>query len=143
MRRCLFFALAFWFVSGTGSLFASGQPLESATYDTISNQVVRPFFRALKEGDVGTIKRLISKKMYEERKTLLEENPEYGAFLRRFYKDAQIVPGRAVLSGRAIRFEVNLQYPGGRGDVVPLRLEMDAGPAGNGGTGMGWKVTEW
>jgi len=143
MRRCLFFALAFWLVSGSGSLFAVDQPLERAAYDTLTNQVIRPFFLALKEGDIETIKRLISKKMYEERKTLLEDNPEYGAFLRRCYKGAEIVPGKAVQSGRGVRFEVSLEYPEGRRDVVPLRIEMEAGPAGNGGTGMGWKVTEW
>ena len=45
-------------------------------------------FQAMKDGDVATIQKYCSGQMLSEYKTLFEQNQDYPAFLRNFYKGA-------------------------------------------------------
>ena len=58
--------------------FLYGQ--EPEIMDTVSS-----YSQALKSGDIGKIKQLITGKFYETNRVLLEENPNYPSFLRKHY----------------------------------------------------------
>ena len=57
-------------------------------YESLLSKSLRPFFRALKKGDIDTIKKYISGDFYEKSKVLLEQNKGYPKFLRNYYKNA-------------------------------------------------------
>lgn len=138
MKR--FILLLLFLLLTTGISWGEEQVLDTATYNLISNRLIQPFLTALKAGDVNSIKGFISKQMYEDRKTLLEENPEYGAFLRKVYDGVKFYPGKAVMTDKGIQFEVNMEYPGGGREVRLFQLKEDAGPFND--PGIGWKVDE-
>jgi hypothetical protein len=52
-------------------------------------------FGALRNGDVQTIKLYLSDQEYGRRKVLFEQNYEYPAFLRNFYRGAAVRVGRS------------------------------------------------
>ena len=53
------------------------------------NDTVLSYFQALKNGDIETIKDLITGEMYEKRKVLLEQNENYSEFLKKVYQEAE------------------------------------------------------
>src|SRR5512147_1757621 len=58
-------------------------PVDSATRIQSTFAIV---FQALQSGDVQTLKSHMAGHMYEQYKVLLEQNSEYPAFLRNFYR---------------------------------------------------------
>ena len=66
-----------------GLSFARGPERSQKSIEEIVNNVVRPFFVALKNGDIVTLKRLMTKDLYEDRKVLFEQNKEYPKFFKK------------------------------------------------------------
>lgn len=66
---------------------------------------VKAYFRALKTGDVDALKPYLPDEVYNKHKALLENNKEYPAFLRNYYKDikygvsdVQVIDGEVTVS---------------------------------------------
>lgn len=52
--------------------------------------VVRQYFSALKEGDIPSLRAVMSDSYYTKRKTLLERNAGYADFLVENYRDVEV-----------------------------------------------------
>jgi hypothetical protein len=77
----------------------------------IQEQVLMPFFNALKNGNIEIIKKHLSPELYSKYRVLLEENMEYAEFLRDYYKDIhlEIVNAKAASRGEGIVFAVSFE----------------------------------
>lgn len=85
-------------------------------------------FDALRNGDVKTIKSYLSAEEYAQHKVLFEQNKEYPAFLRNFYRGATLRVGQidSVLSARDdVIAEFIVDFPGGDTTVTRMRLHRD------------------
>jgi hypothetical protein len=105
-----------------------GQAQEIALTDPevvkIRQNVLLPYFEALKGGDVAALGRYISLDLYERNRVLFEENLEYPAFLRNYYKDIsfKVVDAESCSSGAGILFHVSFDYATGYSSVHELKL---------------------
>jgi hypothetical protein len=128
MRMSLVFLLAAMVLAGS-----PGQAQEVALADpqlvTIRHQVLLPFLEALKNGDVSEIKRHMSLELYERNRVLLDENMEYPAFLRNYYKDIsfRVVKAEKDLAGEGIVFHVSFDSTGGDSSIHELKLSKEQG----------------
>jgi hypothetical protein len=126
MKMSLVFLLAAMVLAGS-----PGQAQESALTDpqlvTIKDQVLLPFFEALKNGDVSAIKRHMSLELYERNRVLLDENMEYPAFLRDYYKDIsfRVVKAERDLRGEDIIFHVSFDSTGGDSSIHEWKLSKE------------------
>ena len=117
------------FILATMMLFANpGQAKEVAlsepTVLAIQEQVLLPFFEALKTGDIIVIKEHMSRDLYAKNRVLLDENREYPSFLRDYYKDItfRILGAEEIFPGEAILFYVSFDYAGGNNSIHELKL---------------------
>jgi hypothetical protein len=126
MKMNLAFLLAAVVLVGT-----PGQAQEVALTDpqlvTIREQVLLPFFEALKNGDVSIIKEHMSRDLYARNRVLLDENREYPAFLRNYYKDIsfRVVKAERNFSSEVITFHVSFDYTGGNSTIHELKLSRE------------------
>lgn len=93
--------------------FAKEPKLSQKSIEEIVNKIARPFFVALKNGDIKTLKKLITKDMYEEKKVLFEQNKEYPNFLRSHYRDADFIIVSANETGNNILVNTVITYSDG------------------------------
>jgi hypothetical protein len=93
-------------------------------------------FQAMKDGDVATIEQYSSGHMSSEYKKLLEQNRDYPAFLRNFYKGATFsIAGVTPAPDGDIVVDVAIQLRGGSKSIMRLNAKrFDGDPAQ-------WKVT--
>ena len=103
-------------------LYAEKLPMSDDLYDDLLNELVLPFFRALKAGDVDSIKRYISADMYESKQTLLEQNTEYPEFLRNYYQGVEFYVENIAEKGAYIIVYITIEYP--NGDYGSARLYL-------------------
>jgi hypothetical protein len=70
---------------------ASAQQLQ-ATDPTVAQatDIVVRVFKALKKGDIQTIRHYMSPELYEQYRVLFEQNTEYPAFLRKYYQGTEL-----------------------------------------------------
>ena len=93
-------------------------------------------FQAMKDGDVSVIEQYSSGQMSSEYKKLLEQNQDYPAFLRNFYKGAtfSIANVTPTPDGNMV-VDVVIQLSGGSKSITRLNVKrFDGAPAQ-------WKVT--
>ena len=102
--------------------FAKEPKLSQKSIEGIVNKIVRPYFIALKNGDTKTLKKLMAKDMYEEKKVLFEENKEYPNFLRRLYRDTDFIIVSANEKGNNILVNTVIKYSDGRQNQTKLYL---------------------
>jgi hypothetical protein len=107
---CFYFSLS----------FAQGPTLAQKSVDQIVDNIVRPYLAALKNGDVKTLKTLMAKDLYEERKALIEQNTEYPNFLRRIYQDADFSVSSANAEANDILVDVVIKHSDGRENQIKL-----------------------
>jgi hypothetical protein len=76
----------------------------------IQEQVLMPFFNALKSGNIEIIKKHISPELYARYRVLLDENRQYPQFLRDYYKDIsfRVVKAKAASQVEGIVFAVSM-----------------------------------
>jgi len=98
------------------------------------DECVVQYFEASKNGDIGRMKQLIAGSFYDQRKTLLEKNTTYPAFLRKYYDDAhlQITNVREDPGGWVV--ELRIKFADGTVDSSKFLLRKDAS-----GT---WKIVQ-
>jgi len=112
--------------------------------EEIQNKTLRPFFNALKNGNVEQIKRFFSGKMYSEYRLLLEENKGYPDLLREYYKDAVFSVERGITSDNRIIVDFSVEIPGKRKQVSQYILqEQNIENVNHGQTDERlWRITE-
>jgi hypothetical protein len=105
--------------------------LMDANILTIQKQTLMPFFEALKNGDVLGIKKHISGNLYAKSRALLDENQNYPAFLKNYYRDVifTVIKAEKEIAGEGIVFFVSLQFPSGSVSINELKLSKKD-PAG-------------
>jgi hypothetical protein len=111
-RRQLFISMLL-IISFYGFLHAQEGSPDDGPYADIINEIVFPFFTALKNGDVSSIKQYIAGDMYESRRILLEQNTEYPEFLRKYYQGVEFYVDNAQGSGDYVLIQISIEYPNG------------------------------
>ena len=104
------------------SLLYAGETTDNDNLEGILNESVYPFFKALKEGDVSSIKQLIAGEMYESKKVLLEKNKEYPQFLRNHYEGVEFYVEDTTQSGDFIIVDFIIEFSGE--NLNPARLYL-------------------
>lgn len=93
-------------------------------------------FQAMRDGDVAIIERYFSGSMSAEYKKLLEQNQDYPAFLRNFYKGATFsIASVTPTSDGNMVVDVAIQLGGGSRSITRLNVKRFDGAAAT------WKVT--
>ena len=93
-------------------------------------------FQAMKDGDVAVIEQFLSGQMSSEYKRLLEQNQDYPAFLRNFYKGATFsISSVTPMSNGDMNVDVVIQLRGGSRSVTHLNVKRSDGGS------TSWKVT--
>lgn len=88
-------------------------PAANDIYEDVINENVLPFFEALKNGDVSSIKQHVAGEMYEKKKVLLEQNTEYPQFLRNYYQGVEFYVDNVTKSGDYLLVYISIEYPNG------------------------------
>ena len=122
--------------------FAKGPKLSQKSIEDSVNHIVRPYFVALKNGDIKTLKALMAKDMYEERKVLFEQNKEYPDFLRNLYHDATFIIVSANEEGNDILVNAVIKYSDGRKNQLELYLINEDNGAEKQTPYAGWKISK-
>jgi hypothetical protein len=115
------------FLMGSISLQAQEIAVNDPLYKHITNNIFYPLFTALKNGDVNTIKQYISGDMYSKNKILLEENKEYPAFLRNFYRGAKFQVENVEQIDANLIVNVVIEFPNGDRSRTKLLLQTAKG----------------
>jgi hypothetical protein len=94
--------------------FFSTQQVESSdlSYAGIAEETLRPYFAALKNGDVASIKQRIAGKMIKRYRVLLDQNKSYPDFLRKYYHNVEFKIEAAQLAGDDILASTVIVFPG-------------------------------
>jgi hypothetical protein len=111
----------------------AGQSLGSGQLNQIKALLNR-HIAALQRGNVAELKSTLGGKAYQDYKALLEQNTEYPAFLRDYYKGARFEIGE-ITPGLDDDVVANLviALPSSTSSVTQLRLSP---------TGQGWKIVD-
>ena len=91
-------------------------------YSELRDTTFTPLFAALRAGDVRTIQRYLRGETYDQYRTLLERNTEYGQFLRNYYAGAQFELGEVVPAGNDYIANVSVYWPNGTTSLVRLQV---------------------
>lgn len=112
-------------IIGYNFLYAQEVLVSDTLYKEITNETFLPLFKALKDGDVSTIKQYISGDMYNKSKILLEQNKDYPQFLRDFYHGARFWVKKIVKINGDIIADVVIEFPNGDQGLVKLCLQKE------------------
>jgi hypothetical protein len=123
-RKIIVISMLFIF-SLCGHLNAQEIQMSDTLYNSIVNETVLPYCKALRDGDVSSIKQYLSEDMYEKNRVLLEQNTEYPEFLRKYYQGARFKVVKAEEVDDNIIVNVEFEYPDGRLNYGKLRLGKD------------------
>ena len=90
----------------------------------IQQQVLLPFFEALKTGNVSEIKKHMSESLYEKNRVLLEDNADYPDFLRSYYRDVhfRVVKAETGIADDDIFVHVAFKFSDGSNSVNELKI---------------------
>jgi hypothetical protein len=112
------------------SSFVSAQVVVTTSVIGEITTTFTSLFAALRDGDVQTIKLYLSDQEYRRHKVLFEQNSEYPAFLRNFYRGATVRIGDIHSVHNAsddVVAEFIVEFPGGETINTGMRLTRDAG----------------
>jgi hypothetical protein len=125
------------------SLLHADETTDNQDLQSVLNTSVYPFFKALKEGDVSSIKQLIAGQMYESKRVLLEKNKDYPEFLRNYYQGIEFYVENTTRSGNYIIVDFLIEFPDGNQNLARLYLEQSK-IDGSGSHGVGiWRIIEF
>ena len=99
------------FLGGNNFLCAQEIAKGEELYQKITIETLNPYFEALKNGDVTSIKLHISEGIYERYKVLLEKNTVYPEFLRNYYRDVDFWVKKVELIGHDILVSAIIKFP--------------------------------
>lgn len=111
--------------------------------DEIESNTLRPFFNALKSGNVRQIERYISGIKLQEAQLPKNEDPEYQELLREHYRDAVFTVERAVSSDDQIVVDVRVEFPGRGEKLTQFYLQHQAQDMGMPGQAAATSVKRW
>ena len=86
------------------------------------DQAFRPFFTALKNGNLDIIRNHIDGEIYENKKVLLEKNKYYGQFLRKFYRDVEFKVVNVIKEDDGIIVMVKMHRIDGEESTISVKL---------------------
>jgi hypothetical protein len=98
---------------------------DSGVGDEIWNEVVLPYFKALKKGNVNQVKQYLSENLYNQNRRLFVENSEYPDFLRSYYGDSKLSVIKTVETMGHVEFEVLVEFPDGSQSTSTLTVKKD------------------
>jgi hypothetical protein len=142
MRTALAFCFLLVLFSMGPMLCAQEITPNDALYSEIVNETMVPYFEALKNGDVSTLQRLISGRMFERNKVLLEQNTEYPEFLRNYYRNVTFEVEKAENFGDDILVMVALEFPGQEPASFKYILRENAVRSNSGEIAPDWTIAE-
>ena len=87
--------------------------------------VVEQYILALKNGKIEAVKYLLSDKFYKKRKVLLENNPNYSEFLRKFYEDSEFRIMKTVQKNEQVYVDIEQTRKDGSSNMITLILHED------------------
>jgi hypothetical protein len=99
--------------------------------EKLANEVINPYFTALREGNVNEIKKHLSEEMYEKNKVLFEQNKEYPAFLQKYYLGTEVSVERAEIIDGVTVVNVLIVFPNGNSSNSRLKLQKKRDKDGN------------
>jgi hypothetical protein len=111
-------------------------------YQKITIETLYPCFKALKNGDVSSIKLHISEGMYERYKVLLEKNKDYPEFLRNYYRGVDFGVEKVELSGQEVSVAVSIQFPDNESLNSKFLLRKRMNELNSDETGGRWKIVK-
>ncbi len=109
----------------------------------IDSKTFRPFFNALKNGNIEVIKRYFTEQKSEEVGLLDlkgEEYKEYSEMLKKRYKGAVYFVQQGAASEEQITVDVVFEFPGGGRSVTQFYLKEQIGGAGGVSEGKHWRI---
>ncbi len=116
-------------VLGTGAsggpLAAEVAPARPPSAAAISRTLV-PFLHALKRGDLHRMQARMTPGLYAQYRTLFEQNREYPAFLRKFYRGAKLSAGTLTIGQEDAKAEIPISWSDGRTTTAHVTLTRDA-----------------
>ena len=119
------------------------QGVNSALLDEIEIKTLRPFFNALKNGNVRQIERYITGKKLTEAQLPKHEDKEYEEFLREYYNDTIFSVEQVSASGDQVIVDVVIEFPGRGRKVTQFYLqELEKGNQGQAAIERRWSITE-
>ena len=89
-------------------------------------EVVIKYFDSLRDGNVETVKRCITGKLYEKRKALLENNSNYPLFLQQFYQGTTVQIINTTTTETNSQVDVEIKFQDGSSNFISLIL-IDTG----------------
>jgi len=111
--------------------------------ERILDASVYPFFKALKEGDVSSIKQLIAGEMYDSKRLLLEKNKDYPEFLKNYYQGIEFYVENTTQNGNYIIVDFLIEFPGGNQNLARLYLEQTKIDAGGSNEVGIWRIIDF
>ena len=103
-----------------------GAPALRAEQPASPDECVVQFFEASKSGDTVRMKQLMTGSFYNQRKTLIEQNPTYPDFLRKHYDGAHLQITNMREEPRGWVVEVRIKYADGTVDSNKFLVRKDA-----------------
>lgn len=99
-------------------------PLNDSFVLSTQEKLLRPFFNALKSGNIRLIKKYLSEEAFSSYKRLLENNQEYPEYLRKYYENFTFVIDKNPSKTKdGIIFHVTMK--GQNGGDRSLELKVD------------------
>jgi hypothetical protein len=117
--RLLFLALCF---AGNFAGAADLRIENPHLYTTLRDTTFAPLFEAMRTGDVAAIRQYLSGSTYEKYRVLLEQNKEYGRFLRNYYAGATFELNQVLPSDNGYVADVFIYWPAGRTSLIQLQV---------------------
>jgi len=123
------------------------QGVNSVLFDEIEIKTLRPFFNALKSGNVRQVERYITGKKLKEAQLPKHEDKEYEKLLREYYKDAIFSVELISVSEDQVIVDVIIEFPGRGRKVTQFYLQQqdqksEKGSLEQSAAGSRWRITE-
>ena len=119
MKKFLSILIVFFLLSGTATIASdyeiNGEHLLQDS--TLCLEIVN-FLIALKNGDVGAIKKYIPESFYELNRNLFENNKEYPNFLKNYYKGTKFTIQNTKLDKGNILADIVIRFPNGHSSTT-------------------------
>lgn len=145
MKKSFFFIMLFFIISWYSVAFSEEKNISPELQEEIENAVMRPFFNAMKNGNTQAIKRYITGKKYDEARIMLDDDKDYPAFLREYYKDAIFSIENGVLTDGGIVVDILIEFPNGGRQTTQFYLQNPGKESGHSVQVAGerqWKISE-
>lgn len=120
-----------WLLLILSSFTFNLDPLHAERSDP-SKTLIR-YFKALKHGDIETMKECIGGDYYADIRVLMERNKAYPNFLKKFYQGAKLQIMDSYNMGASTVAVVKVHFPDGSTNVNKLRLVPNNGD---------WRIVE-